>query len=521
MSRADITRSRCLVTRVLLCIVCLQAGLSWAKTQRLALVVGNNIGLGNDEPLRYAEKEASAFATTLLEIGGVRPHDVYQLLGKRAEDVWRTLDEISRRAGEINRQDAVFFIFYYSGHGSGDSLHLAGSRILHRQLRERLRGIKTRTSVAFVDACHSGALVRQKGIRRRPMFQIQVDQGEVAQGRVFITSSAELEASAESADVHGSYFSHYLISGLRGDADANKDGSVDLGEVYQYAYHRTLLKSITSRSGMQHPSFEYDLRGSGRVVLTWPVSAETGITLGPELSGSFLIISKHGQQVMAEVEMRAGETRYIALPPQSYLIKKRVSGGHLVGGVNLTWGGRARLQERSMQFISHEASSRKGEAALLTPNELLAGFDVSSGVASGNPFMLGARLGYRRAVLGRFAAGVAFGYKEGRLSTAELSVPTRGALLEVNGSYRKRWRTLTLSTGVFLGMGLFWQTITGLEDRRSLVFGGGINAGLAWMVADPLTLNLEVRGGIDAVKVNSSYGVRPDLGATIGPGVSF
>ena len=499
----------------------LEAGSASAKTQRLAVVIGNNLGLASEDPLKYAEREASALATTLLEIGGVRPHDLYLLLGKRSEDAWRALDEISRRASDIDRRDVVFLIFYYSGHGSAEALHLAGTRLNHRQLRDRLRTIRARTVVAFVDACHSGALVRQKGIQRRPMFQIQLDQGEVAQGRVFITSSAELEASAEADDVRGSYFSHYLISGLRGDADGNKDGSVDLAEVYQYAYRRTLLKSIASRAGTQHPSFEYDLRGSGQVLLSWPVKAETGLSLGPELSGTYLIVSKHGRQVMAEVTVRAGETRYIALAPQSYLVKKRVNGGHLVGGVNLTWGGRARLHEQGMVFVSHEASAKKGEDVVLAPNELTAAFDLSSGVAAGNPFLLGARLGYRRAVVGRFAVGVALSYKEGRLSTAEQSLSTRGTLVEVSGAYRKRWRTLTLSTGAWLDTGIVWQVVPGLEDRRSLVFGGGIGAGLSWMVADPLTLNLDGRGGIEAVKVSGSYGVRPDLGVSIGPGFSF
>ena len=55
-----------------------------------------------------------------------------------------------------------------------------------------------------------------------------------------ITSSAAREAALESAEIEASFFSHHLISGLRGAADTSGDGLVTLAEAYQYAFtHRS------------------------------------------------------------------------------------------------------------------------------------------------------------------------------------------------------------------------------------------------------------------------------------------
>jgi uncharacterized caspase-like protein len=58
-----------------------------------------------------------------------------------------------------------------------------------------------------------------------------------ASGEVVITSSSADELSQESDEVGGSYFTHYLLSGLRGAADTSGDGEVTLDEAYRYVYY--------------------------------------------------------------------------------------------------------------------------------------------------------------------------------------------------------------------------------------------------------------------------------------------
>jgi uncharacterized caspase-like protein len=83
-------------------------------------------------------------------------------------------------------------------------------------------------------------------------------------GEALLTSSTSDELARESDALRGSFFTHHLVSGLRGAADQSKDGRVTLAEAYDYAY----AKTVTQAEGGQHPTFKYDLAGRGDVVLT-------------------------------------------------------------------------------------------------------------------------------------------------------------------------------------------------------------------------------------------------------------
>ena len=90
--------------------------------------------------------------------------------------------------------------------------------------------------------------------------------------------------SQESDEIQGSFFTHHLTTGLRGDADQNRDGRVTLDEAYTYAYARTVAATAATRGGAQHPTYEYDLRGAGDVVLSRPSSGAVTVTFPEALS---------------------------------------------------------------------------------------------------------------------------------------------------------------------------------------------------------------------------------------------
>ena len=61
-----------------------------------------------------------------------------------------------------------------------------------------------------------------------------------------MTSSSENEAAQESERLRGSFFTHALLTGVRGAADASGDGKVTLGEAYQFAFNETLAQTTTN-----------------------------------------------------------------------------------------------------------------------------------------------------------------------------------------------------------------------------------------------------------------------------------
>src|SRR4029077_39252 len=106
-----------------------------------------------------------------------------------------------------------------------------------------------------------------KGGAPVPPFDIRLDERVPGEGAVFLTSSSASEDSQESEEIKGSFFTHALISGLLGAADENGDGRVTLDEAYRYAYEATLRASSRTLAGVQHPTFESEVRGQAVVVL--------------------------------------------------------------------------------------------------------------------------------------------------------------------------------------------------------------------------------------------------------------
>ena len=93
---------------------------------------------------------------------------------------------------------------------------------------------------------------RSKGVRAAPAFDVQQAQAASTRphGLVLIASSSADEESQESDEIGASFFTHYLASGLLGDADASGDGKVTLSEAYAYAYARTVGETPTAYRGL-------------------------------------------------------------------------------------------------------------------------------------------------------------------------------------------------------------------------------------------------------------------------------
>jgi hypothetical protein len=196
-------------------------------------------------------------------------------------------------------------------------------------------------------------------VRRAPAFDVSRAGGEGPRGLVLIASSAANEDSQESDFIGGSFFTHYLASGLLGDADASGDGRVTLAEAYAYAYGRTVASTADSAAGVQHPVYHYDLGGSGDVVLT-EIAPAASLLFGAPLEGAYVVLDG-GQRAVAEVAKSAGAPRRLALPPGSYTVKKRLAAGDalLVGELELGRGETA-LDEARMRRVPLSKDPQKG-----------------------------------------------------------------------------------------------------------------------------------------------------------------
>ena len=333
--------------------------------RRFALVVGNNVGEPPSEDLRYAEDDARKVASVLIELGGYRREDVRVLAGATAKQARASLAALERSVAAASRQNQhATLLVYYSGHARDGILRMRGSRLPLLELRRRLSRSAADVRIGIVDACEAGALTRLKGRvkggRRGPSFLFEPDDRAPAQGLILISSSAADEASQESDELGGSFFTHYLTSGLRGDADESGEGRVTLGEIYAYAYHQTVSVTAGTRSGPQHPTYRFDLEGQADVVLTDVSQGRSGVVFAAPLRGRYLLFDRDRSLVAAEIDKREGKTRRLALPAGRYVVKKRLDDHLLTENFRLPDGEFHWVDDTQMQRVAFEDDPVKG-----------------------------------------------------------------------------------------------------------------------------------------------------------------
>jgi len=137
-----------------------------------------------------------------------------------------------------------------------------------------------------------GLAYPRKGRSPRPAFLF--DASSDMEGHAYITSSSAAEAAQESDRIGGSFFTHYLVSALRGAADAHGEGRVTLNEAYAYAFRETLASTENTQYGPQHPAYEISLTGSGDLVVTDLRSSRAGLALSEELAGEVYVRDAKG-----------------------------------------------------------------------------------------------------------------------------------------------------------------------------------------------------------------------------------
>lgn len=334
--------------------------------RRFALLVGNNVGGGDTGELRYAEDDAKRMKSVLGELGGYRSGDVRLVLGRSADDLLLQLDDLETAIRAAKDEGAhTTLLLYYSGHAKTGRLFMGESRLAMNQLKKILSTSAADIRIGIIDSCESGAITREKGGRRGPSFLFDVDDREAARGLILISSSSENESSQESDELGGSFFTHYLTSGLRGDADESGDQRVTLGEAYVYTYHRTVSTTANTRSGTQHPTYSYDLEGQGDIVLTDLSNGATGVVFPAALAGDFMIFDREREQIAAEVAKLAGTERRLALPAGRYVVKKRLSDHLRMAKFELNPGGYYAVNESVMETVAFEDDYAKGPAARL------------------------------------------------------------------------------------------------------------------------------------------------------------
>jgi hypothetical protein len=334
------------------------ASASWTL-RRFLVAAGANRGAKDRAPLKYAVSDAESLARILQEMGGGSPPDCTILREPSMKTLQETLQALRSKIVNLREANVRYeVVFYYSGHADQKGLLLGTELFPYQSLRQWMDGLNADLRIAILDGCASGAITRIKGGKRQKAFLI--DESSNMRGYAFLTSSTENEAAQESERVRGSFFTYYLMTGMRGAADVSGDGKVTLDEAYQFAYQETLARTLKTQGGTQHPAYDMNLIGTGNVVITDIRQTSAGMILSEELAGR-LFIRDENNQLVAELQKPAGRAIELGLEPGKYNLDFQRPSQIATATVELKTGERLVLKNSAFQTVSTEATAARGE----------------------------------------------------------------------------------------------------------------------------------------------------------------
>jgi hypothetical protein len=325
--------------------------------RRYALAVGSNNGGSERATLRYAVSDAENFARVMETLGGVFSSDLVLLKQPSLIELEDTLEDLRRRVGDASAGGRNQVMVYFSGHANETGLLLGEEIFSYRSLRNWMDLVEADVRIAVLDACASGAITRLKGSRRRRAFL--VDASSEMQGHAFLTSSSADEVAQESDRIGASFFTHYLVSGLRGAADVSGEGKVTLNEAYQFAFSETLGRTTKTAAGAQHPSYDINLSGTGEVVMTDVRETSAVLVLSEDLSGR-LFIRNSNEQLVVELFKVPGRTVELGLEPGTYKVRCEKESGSSISTAALEEGGQFILDPQHFTTATQEPVVARG-----------------------------------------------------------------------------------------------------------------------------------------------------------------
>lgn len=212
-----------------------------ARPQKVWAVVVGVAAYNHMPALRYTDDDAyRVYAFLKSPEGGALPDSQIRILVDEEATLDHIRETIHNLFSKAGPDDLV--LLYFSGHGvKGAFLPFDfdgyNRKLQHEEIGELLQNSPARYKICFADACHSGGLFAERAVEVQPeLVSFYQDLFAAAQGTAIIMSSKSEETSLESSGLRQGVFSHFLIRGLKGEADYNGDSLVSIQELYDYIY---------------------------------------------------------------------------------------------------------------------------------------------------------------------------------------------------------------------------------------------------------------------------------------------
>jgi hypothetical protein len=234
----------------------------------LALIIGVETYTETPINAAYANSDARVFADYATQKLGIPENRIRTLVDDSADEkgILLSVQDWLHRASKPGKSDIYIF---FAGHGlaseDGEDMYLLphdGSprlldrtALLRKELFRDIAKANPRSVTAFLDTCYSGT-TRGTGtlIASRPIA-IRAREQAIPDGFTVMTAAAGDQTAKPLEEVKHGMFSYFLMKGMEGDADANRDNQITAGELHAYVQQNVIQQS----SGSQTPELQGDV----------------------------------------------------------------------------------------------------------------------------------------------------------------------------------------------------------------------------------------------------------------------
>ncbi len=230
--------------RVVLLFMLFIVSMSAVAQKTYIVCVGLNVNRDGVDPLPCSRADMKGIANYYHKYNGCKPFMLLDANASRAH----IIKVLKQEFAKSTVKDEI--IFAYSGHGfdGGVSTYNNDEVLYCSEVQQIMLSAKARRKMMFVMSCHSGSFTKKnkdtKDNRRRYNKKSKV---------LLFLSSRPNEYSWETGFMDNSFFFHYLLEGLKGEADGaagtRKDKKVTARELFDYVAPK--VTKITQ--GKQHP----------------------------------------------------------------------------------------------------------------------------------------------------------------------------------------------------------------------------------------------------------------------------
>ncbi len=251
------------------------------KSRKLSNKVALIIGVQNYSSApkaTFAASDAKWFYEYAKNVFGVSENNIKKLVNKDASFI-QTQKVISKWLPSKIKANQTELIVFFAGHGlstpDGKELYLlvhdsdtdllSRTAISRSELFNDIVKLKPKSVTLFFDTCYSGSSRDDESLlaSARPIRIVPSEVSNRPDNFTIFSAAKNEQISSGFKEARHGIFSYYLMKGLEGKADANKDKQITNGELHVYMDKHVSQKAL-ELGRKQNP----DLAGDHKQILT-------------------------------------------------------------------------------------------------------------------------------------------------------------------------------------------------------------------------------------------------------------